>query len=38
MVDELSTSSGNVSWVSVSGDGCDAGGVVSSGRVGGTED
>ena len=34
VVDELSTSGGNVSWVSGSGNGCDVGVVVSAGRVG----
>ena len=34
VVDELSTSSGSIFWILVSGDGCDVGGVVSSGRVG----
>ena len=34
MVDELSTSGGNVSWVSGSCNGCDVGVVVSAGRVG----
>ena len=34
VVDELSTSGGNVSWVSGSCNGCDVGVVVSAGRVG----
>lgn len=34
VVDELSTSGGNVSWVSGSCNGCDVGVLVSTGRVG----
>jgi hypothetical protein len=34
VVDELSTSGGNVSWVSGSCNGCDVGVLVSAGRVG----
>ena len=38
VVDELSTTGGNVPWILVSGDGCDVGVLVSTGRVGATED
>ena len=38
VVDELSSVVDDVSWILVSGYGCDVGGVVSSGRVRGTEE
>ena len=38
VVDELDSVVDDVSWILVSGDGCDVCGVVSTGRVGITED
>ena len=38
VVDELCTTGGNVSWILVPGDGCDVGVLVSTGRIGTTED